>query len=108
MSDFKLGDSVTVAGVLQRVEGPYTREGKYSNGDHYPRHWEKRDSKVPTVGVVCGKRTLQNGKVCYEADDDNGGSIPVWYCRSTQPAYLIATRLHGKHILCAPEQLTRI
>lgn len=105
MADFKLGDNVTVTGVLQRVEGAYTREGQYSNGDHYPRHWEKRDFRVPTVGMVVGKRTLQNGKVCYEAHDD-GGSIPVWYCRSTQPAYLVATSLHRKHIFCAPEQLT--
>lgn len=103
MSDFQLGDRVTITGTVEKVHRDswtiYEEAGKpWQYGG-----WEgKREF---SEGVVIGLRTVQNGKTYWDMYEpatfvqEPGTAKRVW---------LVAYNLNYKPVMCFPHQIERI
>lgn len=104
MSDFKLGDRVTITGTayLRKDTGTYPEqwsEGGLPRLNHYdsPRTYD--------TGIITGKRTVMDGYT------GGGWDEPYHFqpeAGSAKEVYLVAFHLRRKPVMCFPHQIERI
>lgn len=104
MSDFQLGDRVTMTGTayLRKDTGTYPEQ--WSEGE-LPKLNTYDNPKTYDTGIIVGKRTVMDGWT-------GGGYLDEAYYfqpkqGSAQEVYLVAFHLRRKPVMCFPHQLTK-
>lgn len=98
MSDYQLGDRVTMTGTARKIkEYPkvFYKESVLPYRDNYP------ERKTYTEGVVVGSRTVQEGYCFY---DEGYGFKPTM--GTAERVWLIAYDLRMKPVMCFGHQIS--
>lgn len=109
MSDFQLGDRVTITGTAVRVKdyehGHWTSKVDFIEmGPPQIKDSWNQTTKI-SEGVVVGKRTVQEGIIQYFYED-----LPQWKPEigATKTVWLVAFHLRRKPVMCFPHQIERM
>lgn len=104
MSDYQLGDRVTMTGTVAKIhEEEWTRfrESGVPTRIAYP------EDKTYTSGVIVGSRTVQEGTRWTDHDDDWG------YCSGYAPkgearrVWIVAYDLRRNPVMCFDDQISK-
>lgn len=115
MSEFNLGDRVTMTGTVVK------KQTTYSEWNPYPMTTTYEESARPStrinraggrvedrefwVGVVVGKRTVVPGKTVIDTPIEYGERVFRPESGAGRVVYLVAYHLSRKPVMCFPEQL---
>jgi hypothetical protein len=109
MSEYQLGDRVTMTGTVEKVRvEEWTR---YTEGPLVPDY--RTHGRPPYAeGIVVGQRTLTEGTTTPSVPasglfGEYDYEPAKFHAATSRVAYLVAFDLHRKPCLCLPEQLTR-
>ena len=115
MSEFNLGDRVTMTGTVVKKQtvhsewAPYPMTTTYEEA-HLPSMWINRsggrvEDRVFNHGVIVGKRTVVPGKTVIDTPIEYGERVFLPEIGAGRVVYIVAYHLSRKPIMCFPEQL---
>lgn len=102
MSDFKLGDRVTISGTTSKIkEYPSVT---YKESSRLPVRHNYPDDKFFSEGVIVGSRTVQDGTTSNE--EESGGYIFRPERGTARRMWIVAFDLRMKPVMCSDDQVT--
>lgn len=103
MTEFNLGDRVTMTGTAYLRKNTGTYPEQWSEGE-LPKLNTYDNPRTYNTGIIVGKRTVMNGWT-------GGGWDEAYYFQpqrgSAQEVYLVAFHLRRKPVMCFPRQLAK-
>lgn len=110
IKDITLGMRVVITGGLYRVT--VRPDGLVDDGNAPYMHWRvrgqwrrewRRNRRKPLEGVVVGVRSLQNGEIVQNYDEQS-----TWRMDGIVPAVLVSHHLRLNPVLVSPEDVEEI